>query len=139
MQRSCLGEPGAEEGSECVLRGGGHTTAINIEDVQVVARHTAARHREDNDIPLLYSICNALRLVSVAKERSLSSLMFPPRPTTSNGFCGYLSLFISSKLSRSSAPAPHCSPRSPTRADPPGVSAGVLASRGVTAALHLVD
>jgi hypothetical protein len=42
-------------------------------------------------------------------------------------------LFISSELSRSSAPALRCSPRSPTRADPPGVSAGVLASRGVTA------
>jgi hypothetical protein len=42
-------------------------------------------------------------------------------------------LFISSELSRSSAPALHCSPRSPTRADPPGVSAEVLASRGVTA------
>jgi hypothetical protein len=27
----------------------------------------------------------------------------------------------------------HCSPRSPTRADPPGVSAEVLASRGATA------
>jgi hypothetical protein len=35
-------------------------------------------------------------------------------------------------LSRSSAPALHCSPRSPTRADPPGVSAEVLASRWST-------
>jgi hypothetical protein len=47
--------------------------------------------------------------------------------------CLFVYLFISSKLSRSSAPALHCSPRSPTRADPPGVSAGVLASLGVTA------
>ena len=47
--------------------------------------------------------------------------------------CYFVYLFISSKLSRSSAPALLCSPRSPTRADPPGVSAGVLASRGVTA------
>jgi hypothetical protein len=39
--------------------------------------------------------------------------------------CGlFVYLFISSELSRSSAPALHCSPRSPTRADPPGVSAG---------------
>jgi hypothetical protein len=49
------------------------------------------------------------------------------------GEASFVYLFISSELSRSSAPALHCSPRSPTRADPPGVSAGVLASRGVTA------
>jgi hypothetical protein len=43
-------------------------------------------------------------------------------------------LFISSQLSRSSAPALHWSPRSPTRADPPRrLHRGVLASRGVTA------
>jgi hypothetical protein len=38
-----------------------------------------------------------------------------------------------SELPRSSAPALHCSRRGTTRADPPGVSAEVLASRGVTA------
>jgi hypothetical protein len=36
-----------------------------------------------------------------------------------------LNLFISPKPSRSSAPALHCSPGSPARADPPGVSAEV--------------
>jgi hypothetical protein len=49
--------------------------------------------------------------------------VFPPT------ICLCVYLFISSKLSRSSAPALHCSPRSPTRADPPGVSAEVLAGR----------
>ena len=58
---------------------------------------------------------------------------YPPNLRVVVRACMFAYLFISSKLSRSSAPALHCSPRSPTRADPPGVSAEVLASRGVTA------
>jgi hypothetical protein len=57
-------------------------------------------------------------------RRELSS---PPHHPLPHLLCLFVYLFISSKLSRSSAPALHCSPRSPTRADPPGVSAGVLA------------
>jgi hypothetical protein len=49
----------------------------------------------------------------------------PPAP-----ICLFVYLFISSKLSRSSAPALHCSPRSPaTRADPPGPARRLLAPR----------
>jgi hypothetical protein len=52
-------------------------TELRIEDLHVKARHAATRHREDNDIPLLYSICNALRLGSatvVSRKKGLSVL-----------------------------------------------------------------
>jgi hypothetical protein len=72
-----------------------------------------------------------LRQDLFSEKYSLSAGIRPLATARCVNAYGYL--FISSELPRSSAPALHCSPRSPTRADPPGVSAEVLASRGVTA------
>jgi hypothetical protein len=64
----------------------------------------------------------------------------PPLPSSSSflaragpQFSSLVCLFISSELSRSSAPALHCSPRSPTRADPPASPPG---SSRVAESLH---